>query len=387
MDDALGRGCRPWLQTSYGNPLYPGGGGDNLGAGLPRSDEALKAYDRWVETMATRYKAKVFDWEVWNEPNFGDNTLNTPEMTAEFNARTATILKRVQPAARISGLALGHFGLPFAERFFNRLAALKAVGLFDNFTYHDYVYNPDANRHDVERMKRLMRKHSPTAKLRQGENGAPSAGGTGRGALWDYDWTELTQAKWDARRMLGNLGQDVECSIFGIVEMNYTAGPINKLNYKGLLKSDETKRVVRPKLAYYAVQNVAAIFDDTLERISDLERTHNLAAGPSPHRYSHTTDRAMALFGYRHRRTGLHAYTLWLSDQIPADANDLRPQDIGIVGAKFETPVWVDVVSGAVHAIPATQWERRGDTHRFKGIPVYDSPVVLADKSLIPVRT
>lgn len=49
--------------------------------------------------------------------------------------------------------------------------------------------------------------------LRQGENGAPSEGGPGRGAIGDYNWNELSQAKWDTRRMLGDLGHDIESSV------------------------------------------------------------------------------------------------------------------------------------------------------------------------------
>ena len=233
IDDAVGRGFEPWLQTSYGNALYEGGGGANLGAGLPVSADALAAYDRWVTALVTRYKDKVRDWEVWNEPNFGDNTINTPEMTADFNIRTAEIIKRIQPGARISGLALGHFNQRFVDRFFARLAETGKFGLFDTMTYHDYVYNPDANHHEVMLLRAALEKHTRTVTLRQGENGAPSAGGAGRGALWDYPWTELTQAKWDTRRMLGNLGQDIESSVFSLVEMNYTYGPINRLELQG----------------------------------------------------------------------------------------------------------------------------------------------------------
>ena len=89
INDAVKRGLKPWLQVSYGNHHYPGGGGANLGAGMPHSEEALKAWDKWVEAMATRYKEKVKDWEVWNEPNFSDNEENTPEKTAWLNIRTA----------------------------------------------------------------------------------------------------------------------------------------------------------------------------------------------------------------------------------------------------------------------------------------------------------
>ena len=99
---------KPWLQTSYGNSIYPGAGGSNLGADMPLSEEGQAAYERWVTALVARYADKVWDWEVWNEPNFGDNKVNTPEITAHFNIRTATIIKAIQPDARISALAMGH---------------------------------------------------------------------------------------------------------------------------------------------------------------------------------------------------------------------------------------------------------------------------------------
>ena len=148
--------------------------------------------------------------------------------------------------------------------------------------------------------------------------------------MWDYPWTELTQAKWNTRRMLGNLGQDIESSVFSLVEMNYTAGPINRRNYKGLLKSDASKRVIRPKTAYYAVQNVTAVFYHSLERLEDLEHTYNIAGGSDAARlYTHSTDRKLAVFGYRHKVTGRQVYTIWQRDNIPVDANDVSLQEIG----------------------------------------------------------
>jgi len=386
VNDATARGFRPWLQTSYGNTIYPGGGGANLGAGLPVSAEALAAYDRWVSALVTRYKDKVFDWEVWNEPNFGDNTINSPKMTADFNIRTAHIIKRIQPNAKISGLALGHIGLDFAESFFKRLADQRAFGLFASMTYHDYAYNPDGNRHEVALLRAALHKYAPDMPLRQGENGAPSAGGTGRGALWDYPWSELTQAKWDARRMLGDLGLDIESSVFGLVEMNYTSGPINRLNYKGILKSDASKRVIRPKTAYYAIQNVTSIFDDTLERIRTFKHSYRAAdAAPGETVYSLTTDRRTAAFGFRHKTTGKHLYTFWLTENIPMDSNEVRLQDVVLGGAEFDQPVWVDLISGAVHDVPAAQWRKVGGGVRLSGIPIYDAPIVIADKSLVSI--
>jgi len=387
VDDATKRGFQPWLQTSYGNTLSQGGGGANLGAGMPTSTEALAAYDAWVIALVTRYKDKVDNWEVWNEPNFGDNTVNTPELTAEFNIRTAEIIKRIQPRAKISGLAIGHFNRRFEDAFFKQIAARGKFDLFDNFTYHDYVYNPDANNQGVASMRASLERYTSNVKLRQGENGAPSSGGSGRGALWDYEWTELTQAKWNTRRMLGNLGHDIESSIFGLVEMAYTFGPISRLNYKGILKSDYSKRVIRPKVAYYAIQNVTSVFDSSLERLKDLEHTHNIAsAGPKAHFFTLSTDRKVAMYGYQNKLSGKQVYSFWLSESIPADANDARLQEIRLTNANIDQPVVVDIITGNVYEVPASQWSRNGTVTTFRGIPLYDAPMLLADKSLIQIQ-
>ena len=53
INDAASRGLQPWLETSYGNPIYPGGGGINLSAGIPTSEEALRAWDKWVVALVT----------------------------------------------------------------------------------------------------------------------------------------------------------------------------------------------------------------------------------------------------------------------------------------------------------------------------------------------
>jgi hypothetical protein len=95
--------------------------------------------------MARRYATRVREWEVWNEPNFGDNTINSPGAVADLDVRTASIIKRIQPGARISGLSMGHIDLEWADAFFARIHSRDAMHLFDNMSYHDYVYNPDSN--------------------------------------------------------------------------------------------------------------------------------------------------------------------------------------------------------------------------------------------------
>jgi beta-glucosidase/6-phospho-beta-glucosidase/beta-galactosidase len=59
VDDALAQGVRPWLQLSYGNPVYSGGGDTGLGGGFPSSPEALAAWDRWVRAIVQHYGDRV----------------------------------------------------------------------------------------------------------------------------------------------------------------------------------------------------------------------------------------------------------------------------------------------------------------------------------------
>lgn len=384
LKDAVARGLQPWLQLGYGNPAYPGAGGWNLGAGMPLSESGRATYLTWVEKVAVRYAPLVRDWEVWNEPNFGDNPVNTPEITAELNRQTAAILRRVQPDARISALAMGHIDMDYAERFFRALAPGDAWKMFDNVTYHDYAYNPDANHLAVYRLRQIVAQYAPGLRLRQGENGAPSAPHAG-GALHDYGWTEISQAKWDLRRMLDNLGQNIECSVFSIAEMQYHGeGPINRTNTKGLLQTDEKNRVLRPKPAYFSVQQAATLLDGRLTRLPGVVLRHTLD-GPFAEACCQSSDRSLALYGYRDK-VGRRLYTYWRDDAIPGDS--LAPASLTLTfqHSGLQDPVIVDLLSGCVYEWPATRRQQAADGDHFCGLPVYDSPILLAERGLVPIE-
>jgi len=389
VNDATSRGLEPWIQFSYGNEIYEGGGGINLAAGVPHSEVALAAWDRWVAAMVNRYKDKVINWEIWNEPNFGDNLENTAEKAAALNIRTIEIVTRIQPEAKVSGLAFGHIDLEYAAEFFKTMHDSGKLELLDNITYHDYVYNPDAHYPKVMEMKKILEQYSTKITLRQGENGAPSIGGPGRGAIGDHDWSELSQAKWDTRRMLGDLGHDIESSVFSIIDMAYNSGPIKRLNVKGLLMSDSTKQVIRPKMAYYAVQNIAAVFDNSLERITDVKDSHNskyIPEDPNEVVFNKSTDRSFAVYGYKHQETGQQVFTIWESESMPNNSTEKRLFNFTFANAKFDEPVYVDMITGEVFEIPTEQWSKVGEQFIFRNIPIYDGPILLADKSLIPIK-
>ena len=371
IDDARARGLEIWLETSYGNPAYPGGGGRTLKDGFPTSTEALKAWDNWVEAMATRYKGKVRDWGMWNEPNL--NKQHTAAMITEFNIRTATIIKRIIPDARIGGLVLASAHPGIIEHFMKTLAERNQLGLFEWVVYHRYLQNPDEAYPAVIKAKEIVRRYSPTMKLWQGESGTQSEW-CPSGALSKYPWTELTQAKWDTRRMLGDIGHDVDSAVFTAADLDYrTTGFHNGLLRYGLLKTagaTEGFRVLKVKMAYYAVQNVVSVFNDSVELIPDCPCEVTCA-------------KAVAVFGHRVKASGQQILVFWNKSGIPQNTNDTVPATFKIRGGSFKNPVWVDVLTGHVYELPAERMAVAGDQVTFKDIPVYDAPAFITDRAAL----
>lgn len=109
------QGVAPWLQTSYGNPIYVGGGDVYLGGGMPTSNAALAAWDRWVAALAVRYRDKVKVWEVWNESDLNDD--NPPDAYAALYVRTAEIIRAAIPedSVRQAGDKLILTGVPLYD--------------------------------------------------------------------------------------------------------------------------------------------------------------------------------------------------------------------------------------------------------------------------------
>ncbi len=370
IDDALSRGLQIWLQTSYGNPIYQGGGTTNLGGGMPKSKEAKQAWNKWIEAMATRYLGKVHEWEIWNEPDLSEEI--PAEDIVDMNIRTAEIIKKVDPKARIAGFAFCTLNGKLLEDCLKLVAKKGKLDLFHWISYHGYEYRPENSYKAVMNFRRIIDKYAPGIQLRQGENGAPSKGHMG-GALDNYDWTEMSQAKWDLRRLLGDHGHGVETSIFSIIDMAYPTGlnkNVAKLNVKGLIQSNGEKKVLRVKPAYKAVQHFATLFDNFSQRITSYKMT----CGGGEEAFAHNL--------YQNAE-GTYSFLIWNQTEAPRNDNMMQYKDVTITGCNFTQPVWVDLLTGWIFEIPVSAYSKQGNDFTLYGLPVYDSPIVVMDKSAL----
>jgi hypothetical protein len=126
------------------------------------------------------------------------------------------------------------------------------------------------------------------------------------------------------------------------------------------------------KKSYYALQNMAAIFDNRLRRIE--------------HYPSQFKEMPLSLFGYENKYSYNQIVTLWLHDQVPQESNEKTDIDLTLFEGRFDDPVYVDLLTGEVFDIPEKNWQKRGTVYEFSDIPVYDSPVLIAEKSLLPLQ-
>lgn len=374
IPDAASRGLSPWVELSYGNPIYEGGGEAKLAGHIPTSPEALIAWDNWVRAIVTRYKNQVPEWEIWNEPDL--NKSHTGTEIGQFYIRTARIVKSVQPNARLMALGIVSLGSStFVRDFYEELKKENALDLVDIQTYHGYSPNPDESYPKIEALRELVWSYNPRIVFMQGENGAPS---TARpitiGAMRDYDWSELSQAKWDLRRMLGDHGRGIATNLFTISDIHYVAGDhMVGINTKGLLKTNPDKTIDRPKLAYKAAQHVFSLFDNQIELLPDTKPTLD--------------QETVNAFVYRGKANGGSLVTLWSHEARPAETYTPKPTMLTVDG-RFTRPVFVDLITGKVYEIPkstgaAFGWSKTGNRYTFTGIPVVDYPTLVADAGVL----
>lgn len=369
--DAKKRGIDVWMELSYGNPAYPGGGGRQLMAGFPTSPEALAAWDRWVARMAAHYAGKVKDWCIWNEPDLSPK--NDPVFAASFAIRTARIIRKSIPDADISAYALCELTPRYIEPLLKALTESGETKLIDRITYHHYGNNPDAHFEQIEKCRAIVKKAIPTMKLMEGEGGTWSEWGAA-GANCKTHWTELTQAKYNLRRALSDLGHDDDTSVFHICDLDYrTSGFHDGLLRYGLVKTTGQRhgfRVLKVKKAYYAVQNAVSVFNDSLESLA--HKTSSVVKAPGK----------PVVYDWRDRASGIPVTVFWKSEKAPTDSNELDEAELTVSAKPFESPVWVDLVTGNAYELPASRVKRSGEKTVYS-VPIYDSPVFITERKLL----
>ncbi|MFW6371609.1 MAG: hypothetical protein ACOC10_10445, partial [Bacteroidota bacterium] len=106
-------------------------------------------------------------------------------------------------------------------------------------------------------------------------------------------------------------------------------------------------------------------------------------SGKGEVKYNINTDRSFAVYGFEKTATGRQVFTIWMDEAIPMNKNQVKSIQFTMIGAEIEQPCYVDILSGAVFEIPSEKWKKEGQNLVLYDLPVYDAPILVADKSII----
>ena len=362
-------GVKPWICISYGNPVW--GSDFRLGMRVKQvtgDPEAFAAWIRYTKALVERYKDVVDEWEVWNEP-FGQG-----DDYAIMFYETAKAVREVQPTAQIFCTAITYSDKPEKCDYFKVLEKLKAENALDlgsYFIYHPYSPRPEATFtvgtgqfvwQPALGMEKLIKEYSPKFRIMQGETGCPSQLEFAH-AMHSLEWTEYSQAKWNLRRAIGDAVRSIPSSCFTMIDLKYTF----MLQSFGLVRSNLLEEFVYRRPSWYAMRNVYALFDDdTL-----------------PGRISEVACGGRMLSSATFTRFGKGITVLWFSDQVPDSSLAFSKVDLTTTlvpscprDLAYSDPVWVELVTGRVYRLKD-----------FKAVPMWDSPIIIADAETIPLAT
>lgn len=124
---------------------------------------------------------------------------------------------------------------------------------------------------------------------------------------------------------------------------------------------------------YYAVQNIVAMFNDAVRRAPDYVMAVECK-------------KELSWYAFQDKKTGLDLVTFWDGTAVPGNDFSTVKATLRVKHGRFQEPVWVDLLTGSVYAIPSEKLAVDGSAFTFCEIPVYDGPVVITDKSLLTLE-
>lgn len=358
------QGVNPWICLCYGNSLYRSE--VDLGADLFTAEETMAGWCRYVEATVARYKGVVKEWEIWNEPRHRAST----EAYANLMIRTSEAIRKVQPDATIMGFTVHGFSpgvvVKFPAAVLEILKQKNKLDIVDYVTYHPYTKNPDDCYPMVDELKELFHSYNPKIKFYQGESGCPSILEWGH-ALTEYPWTEYSQAKWVMRRMAGDMIRDIRSSVFTIIDLRYK----EMLQSFGLIRSNLLREFIYKRPSYYGAQNMAGFFSGELKSLGELK-------------YESTSSRKLTVAGMK-TENGKVAI-IWYGDKVPIDDLKWDLIDLKVKGLSFKDPIYIEMITGKVFELDKGNWQCNNNSLELKSFPVWDSPVVIAERSQVSLK-
>ena len=384
---AAGVGVKPWVCIAYGNPIYKSG--LNIGTGVAtivENPETLEAWLKYCVELVRRYGDIVDEWEIWNEP-FGKQMDDYYKLLV----KTSEAIHSVQPRAKIMVSAVGT--VENAKELLAKFVANGNTDAIQSWHIHPYIANPDKVSDEwwgldsVDEFCALLAQANPKIRLVQGETGCPAQLEYTH-ALSLRSWSEYSQAKWDLRSMANYAVRGIPYSVFSIVDNKYA----DMLQSFGMLRANLHRGVVYARPKYFACRNMFSFFDDGVKPVGMVQADFQVLEKRIPQFDMPSRDEPIkgevpyAVNVARFEKAGTPVLLAWYSHRIPSDALVFDTVKFSVPGVSFKDPVWMDMITGRVFEIDANDIETKNGTTIFKRLPIWDSPVLLAERGQVELK-
>lgn len=125
------------------------------GAGGASEPADLNTWRAYVRTVAERYKGRIRQYEMWNEPDYSGFFTGGPEKLAELTRIAREEIKRVDPGALVLSPGITINGLTWLDRYLHAGGAKH----IDGVAIHVYFGLPEKAMVRVDNARSLMRAH------------------------------------------------------------------------------------------------------------------------------------------------------------------------------------------------------------------------------------
>ena len=160
----------------------------------------------------------------------------------------------------------------------------------------------------------------------------------------------------------------------------------------GLLRANLKKGVVYARPKYFACRNMFSFFDDGVKPVGPAQADFQVLESrmpqfdpPSCDKPS-TNDVPRKVAVARFEKAGTPVLLVWYSHRIPSDALVFDTVRFSAPGVAFKDPVWMDMITGRGYEIDAKDFETRDGTTVFKRLPLWDSPILLAERGQVELE-
>lgn len=385
IDKLIERGVQPWLSVSYGNPLYTESAPpDGVGYVPIYTEVERNAWTAYVSALAKHYRGRVTHYEIWNEPDSHFfKPKKDPALYFDLVQLTVTALKTECPEAYIIGGALASAmypsGMEFAEAFFE----LGMADYIDAISYHGYKFLPEQYvDQEFPAFLHLLKKYKPSLPYWQGETGCPSkVTPKNKNPMANMPTSEEVQARWVLRRILVELGFDasvVSCFTMADFSKYLFDGDLGFTSSYGLLRLEDGL----PKRAYYALQSLATLLHDPIEPANG-QTLFRMQVGDDENAV--TREKAAAAYQVNLVRGDVPVQTWWLRELAYSDCEwkSITMYYWLDKALKLEDPVMIDLASQDVYQL---ELKRNWGMNEFGNLPISNSPMMLTDKSIVPIQ-